>query len=129
MAFDIDAALRYVVEREGSDLHVKVASPPIARIDAPGADAMLWVLGKTPVKATGMGAHARRRTGDQYDFFSVDYEYDNGVFCTAMCRQQNGTDKKVANEFTGTEGAAFILPTYYVTGPKAWKRRPRRSGR
>jgi twitching motility protein PilT len=33
MAFDIDAALRYVVEREGSDLHLKVASPPIARID------------------------------------------------------------------------------------------------
>jgi twitching motility protein PilT len=32
MAFDIDAALRYVAEREGSDLHVKVASPPMARI-------------------------------------------------------------------------------------------------
>ena len=32
MAFDIDAALRYVVEREGSDLHVKVDSPPMARI-------------------------------------------------------------------------------------------------
>jgi twitching motility protein PilT len=31
MAFDIDAALRYVVEREGSDLHVKVPSPPMAR--------------------------------------------------------------------------------------------------
>jgi twitching motility protein PilT len=33
MAFDIDAALRYVVEREGSDLHLKAAAPPIARID------------------------------------------------------------------------------------------------
>jgi twitching motility protein PilT len=33
MAFDIDSALRYVVEREGSDLHVKVPAPPIARID------------------------------------------------------------------------------------------------
>ena len=32
MAFDIDAALRYVVEHEGSDLHVKVASPPMARV-------------------------------------------------------------------------------------------------
>jgi twitching motility protein PilT len=32
MAFDIDAALRYVVEREGSDLHVKVDSPPMGRI-------------------------------------------------------------------------------------------------
>ena len=32
MAFDIDAALRHVVEHEGSDLHVKVPSPPMARI-------------------------------------------------------------------------------------------------
>jgi twitching motility protein PilT len=32
MAFDIDAALRHVVELEGSDLHVKVPSPPMARI-------------------------------------------------------------------------------------------------
>ena len=32
MAFDIDAALRYVVEQEGSDLHVKVPSPPIVRV-------------------------------------------------------------------------------------------------
>ncbi len=32
MAFDIDAALRYVVEREGSDLHVKVSAPPMARV-------------------------------------------------------------------------------------------------
>jgi hypothetical protein len=31
MAFDIDAALRYVVERKGSDLHVKVPAPPTAR--------------------------------------------------------------------------------------------------
>ena len=30
--FDIDAALSHVVEREGSDLHVKVPSPPVARI-------------------------------------------------------------------------------------------------
>jgi twitching motility protein PilT len=32
MAFDIDAALRYVVDRDGSDLHVKVDSPPMARV-------------------------------------------------------------------------------------------------
>src|SRR4051812_43539407 len=33
MAFDIDAALRYVVEHEGSDLHMKVPAPPMVRID------------------------------------------------------------------------------------------------
>jgi twitching motility protein PilT len=32
MGFEIDECLRYVVEREGSDLHLKVDSPPMARI-------------------------------------------------------------------------------------------------
>jgi twitching motility protein PilT len=33
MAFDIDAALHYLVDNGGSDLHVKVPSPPMVRID------------------------------------------------------------------------------------------------
>ena len=57
--------------------------------------------------------------GHIYDHFAVVYEYDNGVFCTAMCRQQNGTDKKVGNEFTGTNGSALVLPTYVINGPTA----------
>jgi twitching motility protein PilT len=39
MAFEIDAALRFVVEREGSDLHVKADSPPVARVHGE-----LWAL-------------------------------------------------------------------------------------
>ena len=39
MAFDIDAALKYMVEREGSDLHLKVGSPPVARVHGD-----LWAL-------------------------------------------------------------------------------------
>jgi twitching motility protein PilT len=39
MGFDIDAALRYTVEREGSDLHVKADSPPVARVHGD-----LWAL-------------------------------------------------------------------------------------
>jgi twitching motility protein PilT len=39
MAFDIDQALTFMVEREGSDLHVKVDSPPVARVHGD-----LWAL-------------------------------------------------------------------------------------
>jgi twitching motility protein PilT len=39
MGFDIDRALTYMVEREGSDLHVKVDSPPVARVHGD-----LWAL-------------------------------------------------------------------------------------
>ena len=48
MAFDIDAALRYVVEREGSDLHVKVDSPPMARIHG----ALRPIEGSEPLTAS-----------------------------------------------------------------------------
>jgi twitching motility protein PilT len=47
MGFDIDAALRYTVEREGSDLHVKADSPPVARVHGD-----LWALqGSDPLSA------------------------------------------------------------------------------
>jgi twitching motility protein PilT len=39
MGFEINAALAYMVEREGSDLHVKVDSPPVARVHGD-----LWAL-------------------------------------------------------------------------------------
>ncbi|MBK5117593.1 MAG: Flp pilus assembly complex ATPase component TadA, partial [Thermoleophilia bacterium] len=32
MSFEIDECLRYLVKREGSDLHLKVGSPPMTRI-------------------------------------------------------------------------------------------------
>ena len=32
MAFNVDESLAYVVEREGSDLHMKVGAPPMARV-------------------------------------------------------------------------------------------------
>src|SRR5438034_1133187 len=48
MAFEIDAALRYVVEREGSDLHIKVAPPPMARIHG----ALRPIEGSEPLTAS-----------------------------------------------------------------------------
>ena len=30
--FDIDEALRYLVDHEGSDLHIKVPAPPMIRV-------------------------------------------------------------------------------------------------
>ena len=45
MAFDIDQALTFMVEREGSDLHLKADSPPVARVHGD-----LWALqGSTPL--------------------------------------------------------------------------------
>ena len=52
MAFDIDAALTYVVEREGSDLHLKVDAPPVARVHGD-----LWAIqGSEPLTAADTDA-------------------------------------------------------------------------
>jgi predicted dehydrogenase len=86
-------------------------------------DAMVWAFG-VPVRAVATGGRQVRTDalfGHIYDHFTVDYEFANGAHCMMMCRQQNGTDKKVANEFVGTKGTAFVLPNYYITGERPWK--------
>jgi len=68
-------------------------------------DVFLWMSGLKPVKATGFGARHRRITGDQYDMFSVDYEFENGIHLHSMCRQIDGTSTKVSEFVQGTKGS------------------------
>ncbi len=71
-------------------------------------DAMLWVMGKPPVKAVGMGARMRRPQGDQYDFFSVDYTFDDGVHMHSTIRQISGCANLRDETLVGTKGSASI---------------------
>ncbi len=87
-------------------------------------DAINWAYQAHPLKAIATGGRLVRTApeyGQIYDHFAVSYEYPNGAFCTAMCRQQNGTQKRVTNEFTGSDGSAVVLPTYSITGKTSWK--------
>jgi myo-inositol 2-dehydrogenase/D-chiro-inositol 1-dehydrogenase len=85
-------------------------------------DAMLWVLGKTPVKATGMGGHARRRTGDQYDFFSIDYEFADGMHMHSTIRQLNGCANERQEVLVGTKGTATLDGVIQdLSGKESWK--------
>lgn len=85
-------------------------------------DAMMWVTGKVPVKAVGMGAHLRRRTGDQYDFFSVDYEFDDGVHMHSTIRQLNGCANERQEVLVGTKGEASLDGIIYdPAGREVWK--------
>lgn len=70
-------------------------------------DVANWFLGKHPVKALGFGSRQRRVTGDQYDNFSVDYTYDDGMKIHSMCRQINGCTTGVYEVFRGTKGESF----------------------
>jgi myo-inositol 2-dehydrogenase/D-chiro-inositol 1-dehydrogenase len=69
-------------------------------------DVMNWYLGTHPIAALGFGMRARRKTGDQFDFFSIDYEFPEGVHIHSMCRQINDTDGGVYEHLVGETGTA-----------------------
>jgi predicted dehydrogenase len=67
-------------------------------------DVINWYTGKIPSKAVGFGSRQRRPTGDQYDNFSVDFMYDDGMHMHSMCRQINGCANNVSEFIVGTKG-------------------------
>lgn len=70
-------------------------------------DVANWYIGHPPDNALGFGGRARRKTGNQFDFFSIDMDYGDGVHIHSMCRQINGTDGGVREFFRGTEGQSM----------------------
>lgn len=86
-------------------------------------DGMIWVLGKAPVKAVGMGGRVHRQTGDQYDFFSVDYTFDNGVHMHSTIRQVSGCANLRDETLVGTKGSASLDQgaIFDRDGKVAWK--------
>lgn len=88
-------------------------------------DVMNWFTGSHPVKAVGMGSRLRRINGDQYDFFSVDYTFEDGMHFASMCRQINGCANNVSERILGTTGAVISEPrNVYIQdlkGNQLWK--------
>lgn len=69
-----------------------------------GLDVMFWFTEQHPIKGVAVGGRARRVTGDQYDFFSVDYELPDGGHINSMCRQIDGCTNNISRFVFGTEG-------------------------
>lgn len=67
-------------------------------------DVANWFIGRLPTAAIGFGGRARRVTGNQFDFFSIDFDYGDGLHIHSMCRQVNGTYGRVSEFFNGTDG-------------------------
>ncbi len=67
-------------------------------------DIITWFFEKAPAIALGMGGRHRRPTGNQYDFFSVDFEFDDGRHFHGMARQIDGCANKVSEIIFGTKG-------------------------
>jgi len=84
-------------------------------------DVINWFTGMHPIKAVGMGGRHRRVTGDQYDFFSVDFTYENGIHVHSMCRQIDGCAENVSETIRGTRGTTNCSNTIFdPKGAKVW---------
>lgn len=85
-------------------------------------DIINWFLGRNPESANGYGGRARRLTGDQYDFFSIDYDYGGGVFSHSMCRQIDNCANSTGEFIMGTEGYTNCQNTIWnLDGTVKWK--------
>ena len=83
---------------------------------------MDWFTGTHPVKAVGMGSRLRRVTGNQYDNFSIDYTFENGMHFHSMCRQINGCANSVSERIQGSKGSTNCQNSILnLTGAEVWK--------
>src|SRR4030066_344008 len=85
-------------------------------------DVMNWYIGRNPVKAIGWGGRQRRVSGDQYDFFSIEYIYDNGMHTHCAARQITGCSNITEQFIVGTQGFANARGTLFnLKGEEIWK--------
>jgi len=84
-------------------------------------DVAHWFFGAHPVKALGFGSRQRRVTGDQFDNFSVDFVFENGLHLHSMCRQINGCDGGVYERFQGAKGSTNARDVIHdLKGEELW---------
>ncbi|MFN4180715.1 MAG: Gfo/Idh/MocA family protein [Armatimonadota bacterium] len=67
-------------------------------------DVACWFVGRPPVSAVAFGFRARRPAGDQYDFFSIDYDFGDGIHIHAMCRHIDRCWNWVGQDFVYEKG-------------------------
>jgi len=85
-------------------------------------DVINWFTGTHPVKAVGFGSRLRRVTGNQYDNFSVDYSFENGIHVHSMCRQIDGCANNVSERIQGSKGSTNCHNSIIdLAGKEVWK--------
>ena len=62
-------------------------------------DVANWFLGRYPKTVVAFGARSRRVSGNQYDCFSGDFDYGDGVHIHSMCRQVDDCANNVSELF------------------------------
>ena len=77
-------------------------------------DVCNWVMGKHPIRATGIGGRATRKSGDPaevgqiWDHFAVEYEYEGGVRMFSYCRHIPASEPDVSETVFGSKGTSRV---------------------
>ena len=88
-------------------------------------DIFTWFSHLKPVQAFGTGARIRKYTGNIYDSFSVDIEYEGGVHVHGIERQINNCGNRYGVVIQGTKGSWSSLQGNSIItdldGNEVWK--------
>jgi myo-inositol 2-dehydrogenase / D-chiro-inositol 1-dehydrogenase len=77
-------------------------------------DVMSWHVGSNPLTAVGYGSNLQRVVGDQFDQFSIEYDYGNGKKVNCAIRTVNGCDNGKTELIRGTKGYASADGSLYT---------------
>ena len=68
-------------------------------------DVFIWFSHLKPSKVLATGSRIRRTTGNIYDNFGIDFEFEGGVHVNGMARQINGCDNRRGAIIQGEKGS------------------------
>jgi predicted dehydrogenase len=68
-------------------------------------DIFSWFSHLKPQRVIAIGSRQRRSSGDIYDNFGMDFDYEGGIQVRGMARQIDNCDGRVAEVIQGTKGS------------------------
>jgi predicted dehydrogenase len=86
-------------------------------------DVVSWFMGnKAPVHAMGFGAKVHPNIGNKYDFFAVDYVFDNDAHIGGYGRSIDMCSTNVSEFLMGAKGKTNCVDTIWdAEGNEIWK--------
>lgn len=86
-------------------------------------DVISWFMGnKAPVRAMGFGAKIRPSLGNKYDFYAVDYEFDNGAHIGSYTRHIDKCSGRIGEFLMCVKGKTNCQDTIWdLDGNELWK--------
>jgi len=84
-------------------------------------DVACWAKGAWPVSAQGMGGRTSERAGNQFDHYSVEYTFADGVKLLSYSRHMSGCWNTYADYVHGTKGSAIVMTNLSQPKPRIYR--------